>query len=204
MKFFNKNFFVGLGAGLILMIIIIIGIIVSARYILMRSSTPKPGKRVEFNLQPPPFPTQTKMDYHWRVQGLDGEELDMVNIRGKVVFLNFWATWCFPCIAEMPSIQRLYDSMQSEEIQFMCVSDEDRKKVSNFVKENGFTFPIYTLVGEKPHIFQTRGIPATFIISRDGQIAFKHVGAAKWDDMTSIVFLRGLCNQGREPRTTPD
>jgi peroxiredoxin len=188
MKFFNKNFFIGLGAGLILMIIIIIG----ARYILIRSLTPKPGKRVEFKLQPPPFSTQTKMDYTWRVQGLDGEELDMVNIRGKVVFLNFWATWCFPCVAEMPSIQRLYDRIQSEEIHFMCVSDEDRRKVSNFVKENGFTFPIYTLIGEKPQMFQTRGIPATFIISRDGQIVFKHVGAAKWDDMTSIDFIKKL------------
>jgi peroxiredoxin len=200
MKFFNKNFFIGLGAGLILMIIIIIG----ARYFLIRSYTPKPGKRVEFKLQPPPFPTQTKMDYHWRVQGPDGEELDFVNIRGKVVFLNFWATWCFPCLAEMPCIQRLYDSIQSEEIVFMCVSDEDRKKVSNFVEENEFTFPLYSLVGEKPQIFQTRGIPATFIISRDGQIVFKHVGAAKWDDKTSIDFLRGLCDQGREPPTTPD
>jgi thiol-disulfide isomerase/thioredoxin len=200
MKFFNKNFFIGLGAGLILMIIIIIG----ARYFLIRSLTPKPGKRVEFRLQPPPIPTQTKMDYNWCVQGPDGEELDIGDIRGKIVFLNFWATWCLPCIAEMPCIQRLYDSTQSKEIVFMCVSDEDRKKVNEFVKENKFTLPLYSLVGEKPQIFQTRGIPATFVISRDGQIVFKHVGAAKWDDKTSIDFLRGLCDQGLESRTTPD
>ena len=188
MKFFNKNFFIGLGAGLILMIIIII----CGRYILIRSYTSRTGERVELMLQPPPFPTQMKMDYNWRVQGLDGKELHVGKTKGKVVFLNFWATWCFPCVAEMPSIQRLYDEIKSEEIHFMCVSDEDGKKVSKFVKENGFTFPLYTLVGEKPHVFKTRGIPATFIISQDGQIVFKHVGAAKWDDKTSIDFIKEL------------
>jgi peroxiredoxin len=82
--------------------------------------------------------------------------------------------------------------MRSEGIHFICVSNENRTKVSTFVKEKGFTFPIYTFAGEKPQVFRTRGIPATFIISRDGQIVFKHVGGAQWDDQTSIDFIRKL------------
>jgi thiol-disulfide isomerase/thioredoxin len=132
------------------------------------------------------------MDYNWRVRALDGKELDLGKTKGKIIFLNFWATWCPPCVAEMPSIQRFYDAMKSEEIHFMCVSDEDRTKVNKFVQERGFTFPVYTLVGEKPQILRTQGIPATFIISQDGQIVFKHVGGAKWDDKTSIVFMKKL------------
>jgi len=188
MKIFNRNFFIGLLAGLVLTILIIIG----GGYVLMRSFTSRNHQKIESILQTPPFPTQTRMDYNWRVQGLDGKELSVVKTKGKVIFLNFWGTWCPPCVAEMPSIQRLYDRIRSEEIHFMCVSDEDRTKVSTFVKERGFTLPVYTLLGEKPPVFQTRGIPATFIISRDGQIVFKHVGAAKWDDKTSIDFIQRL------------
>jgi peroxiredoxin len=92
----------------------------------------------------------------------------------------------------MPSIQRLYDEIKNEGIDFICVSDESRTKVSKFVKEKGFTFPIYTLIGEKPQVFNTRGIPATFIISRDGQIVFKHIGGAKWDDKTSVDFIKKI------------
>jgi thiol-disulfide isomerase/thioredoxin len=187
-KILNRNFFIGLVAGLILTILIII----AGGYILIRAFTSKTGEKIESILQPPPFPTQTRMDYNWRVQGLDGKEFDLGKTKGKVIFLNFWATWCPPCVAEMPSIQRLYDKIKSEGIDFICVSDESRTKVSKFLKEKGFTFPIYTLTGEKPQVLKTRGIPATFIISPDGQIVFKHVGGAKWDDKTSVDFIKKI------------
>jgi thiol-disulfide isomerase/thioredoxin len=188
MKIFSRNFFIGLIAGLILTILILIG----GGYVLIRSFTSRTGEKLESILQPPPFPTQTRMDYDWRIQGLDGKELEVEKSKGKVIFLNVWATWCLPCVAEMSSIQRLYDETKNEGIDFICVSDEDRIKVSKFVKEKGFTFPIYTLVGDKPQILETRGIPATFIISQDAHIVFKHVGAAKWDHKTSIDFVKKL------------
>ncbi len=188
MKFFNKNFFIGLVAGLILMI----GIIIVGGYIFIRSFTPRAREGIQSMLQPPPFPTKAKMDYNWRVQGLDGRELDLARTKGRVIFLNFWATWCPPCVAEMPTIQGLYEKIKSEEIHFLCVSEEEKTKVRKFVQEKGFTFPIYTLIGEKPRILETRGIPATFIISRDGQIVFKHVGAAKWDHEAGVDFIKGL------------
>ncbi len=188
MKFFNRYFFIGLVAGLVLTIIIII----VGGYIFIRSFTPRTTGSLESMLQPPAFPTQMKMNYNWRVQGLDGSELHLSQIEGKVLFLNFWGTWCPPCVAEMPSIQRLYDRVKSAEIQFMCVSDEDRRKVRKFVEERGFTFPVYTLIGQKPRVLETRGVPATFIISRDGQIVFKHVGAAQWDHETGVDFIRRL------------
>jgi thiol-disulfide isomerase/thioredoxin len=188
MRFFGKHFFIGLVAGAILMVLIIIG----GGYILIRSFTSRNGEKIESILQPPPVPVQTRMDYNWRLRGLDGNELDIRKTKGRIIFLNFWATWCPPCVAEMPSIQRLYDQIKNEEINFMVVSEEDRAKVDKFVKERGFTFPVYTVIGEKPRVFQTRGIPTTFIISRDGQIVFRHVGAAKWDHESSIDFLKGL------------
>lgn len=191
MKFFNRYFFIGLGAGSVLTIIILI----AGGYIIFRSLTSRTGERIESILRPPPFPAEARMDYHWRVRGLDGKELDVTGIKGKVIFLNFWATWCPPCVAEMPGIQGLYDRVKSEEIFFMCVSEEDGTKITKFVEERGYTFPIYTLIGKRPQVFETRGIPVTFIISQEGQIVFKHVGAAKWDDKTSIEFIERLMEQ---------
>jgi len=188
MKVFNRSFFIGFVVGLILTIVIIIG----GGYMLLRSSTSRTGEKLESMLQPPHFPAQTKMDYNWRVEGLDGKELNVVETKGKVLFLNFWATWCPPCVAEMPSIQSLYDKIKAEGISFICVSEESRTEVSKFVKERGFTFPLYTLVGEKPQVLKSRGVPATFIVSQDGQIVFRQVGSAKWDDRTSIEFIKGL------------
>jgi thiol-disulfide isomerase/thioredoxin len=188
MKIFDRNFFVGLAAGVALGIFIVI----FGGYIMIRSLAPKPGQPPESMLQPPPFPVQAMMDYDWRVQGIDGRDFDLAETRGKVVFLNFWATWCPPCLAEMPSIQRLYDRLKNEEIVFMCVSEESESKIAEYVKQKGFTFPIYTLASQKPRVFISRGIPATFIGSPDGRIVFKHLGGAKWDDETSIEFLKSL------------
>jgi thiol-disulfide isomerase/thioredoxin len=113
MKILNRYFFIGLAAGLILTILIISG----GGYILLRSFTSRSGEKLESILQPPPFPVEAKMDYNWRLQGLDGKALDVRKTKGKVIFLNFWATWCPPCVAEMPSIQRLYEVMRSEGIE---------------------------------------------------------------------------------------
>ncbi len=194
MKILNRSFFIGLVTGIILGILIVI----VGGYLFVLSFTSRTEERMESMLQPPPFPTQTTMDYDWRVQGLDGRELDLVETKGKVIFLNFWATWCPPCVAEMPGIQRLYNEIKGQEIVFLCVAEDSREKVIEFVKEKGFTFPIYTLVGEKPRVFRTRGIPTTFITSRDGQIVFKHVGSAQWDHRRSVAFITRLVQSNPE------
>ena len=64
--------------------------------------------------------------------------------------------------------------------------------VQKFVQEKGYTFPIYTMKAERPEDFKGRGIPATFILAKNGKIAFKHIGSAKWDDQASIDFIKTL------------
>ncbi len=144
-------------------------------------------------LEAPPFPQEVAVTYDWTIQTLDGQEFNMTETKGNVIFLNFWATWCPPCVGEMPSIQRLYDTLKDKEgVVFVCVSDEESDTVQKFVKEKGYTFPIYTMEGERPEDFQGRGIPTTFILSKDGKIAFRHIGSAKWDDQTSVDFIKKL------------
>ena len=192
MKIFNKNFFLGVGAGgLITILILVVG-----GYLLIWwfSSQKIPGgeKILEGSLEAPPFPSAVLADYDWTVKSLDGQDFKMADAKGKVVFLNFWATWCPPCVAEMPSIQKLHEKLKDEGVVFLCISNEETSKVSRFVREKGFAFPIYTMQGSPPAVFKSRGIPATFILSPGGKIAFKHVGGAKWDDEKSIDFIKGL------------
>jgi peroxiredoxin len=92
----------------------------------------------------------------------------------------------------MPSIQRLHEKLKDDGIAFACISNEEVSKINQFVREKKFTFPIYTMRGAPPAIYKTRGIPATFILSPDGKIAFRHIGSAKWDDEKSVDFIKGL------------
>jgi thiol-disulfide isomerase/thioredoxin len=191
MRFFNKYFFIGVGAGVVLAILTI----AFGGYLLFwwfSGKMSEDGKVLDSGLEPPPFPSEILADYDWSIKSLDGQDFKMGGLKGKVVFLNFWATWCPPCVAEMPSIQRLHDQLDKERVRFVCVSQEEARKVAEFVKEKGFTFPVYTMREEPPAVFRSRGIPVTFILSPDGKVAFKHVGGAKWDDKTSVDFIRGL------------
>lgn len=196
MKFFNKYFYTGLGIGTALGIILVIGGLAIFGFIMMRSMSDT-GKMEEY-LSPPPLPIDQLAEYDWSVQTPDGQSFDMTSLADKPVFLNFWATWCMPCRVEMPSIQRLYDELKAEGVLFACISQEDAEKVEAFAKEEGYTFPIYTMSEERPEVFESAGIPATFILSPDGRIAFKHVGSAKWDDPSVIDFIRQL-GEGFQP-----
>ncbi len=192
MKIFNKHFFIGFGAGILLiMIILAVGGTLMYWWFSSRDMS-EVSKVLESGLEVPPFPSEILADYGWTMKALDGKEFNMVETKGKVVFLNFWATWCAPCVAEMPGIQRLYDRTKNDQVIFICVTEEESSKVSRFIKEKGFSFPIYTISGKPPAVFKTRGIPATFILSPEGKVAFGHVGSAKWDDEKSIEFIKGL------------
>lgn len=188
LKIFSKQFLLGAGAGILAGILLTIGGI----YTLSKLSESSRTAKMEKDLKPPLIPSQIMADYNWTVHSLDGREFNMADAKGKVVFVNFWATWCLPCRAEMSSIQSLYDKVKDEGVIFLCVSKEDGATVSEFVREKGYTFPIYTRSPELPLVFDVEGIPTTFIIGPDGKIALRHVGAAKWDDEGSVNFIRGL------------
>ena len=150
-------------------------------------------QRMESRLKAPPFPAGIKIDYDWILKTLEGREFQFADLAGKVVLLNFWATWCGPCRIEMPSMQALYDKLRDEQdLAFLFVSDEKEETVRKFIEEKGYSFPVYLMEGERPKAFEGRGIPATFLLSKDRKIAFRHVGSAKWDDLSVFDFIEGL------------
>ncbi|MBS2210056.1 TlpA family protein disulfide reductase [Carboxylicivirga mesophila] len=119
-------------------------------------------------------------DYNWHIEDMEGNVIQLSELKGEVLFINFWATWCPPCIAEMPSIQRLYDEYK-DKMAFILVSKESKSILQEFIKAKGYTFPVYVLRSREPDVFTSRSIPASFLVSPEGQLMMKKQGAARWD-----------------------
>ncbi len=114
------------------------------------------------------------------------------DFRGKVVLVNLWATWCPPCIAEMPGLENLYQKTKGEVAFVMISRDRDFDLARKFVARKGFHFPIYHARGPLPAELSSSAIPATFVIAPNGRVAFTHTGMADYDHPEIEKFLRDL------------
>lgn len=124
----------------------------------------------------------TNQNYKWAYSEPDGTYYTFADLKGKVIFINQWATWCPPCVAEMPSIQKLYDSYKdNDKVAFVFLSGEHPDKTTAFIKKNNYTFPTYSYVNDLPSLLHTNNIPATHIISPDGEILVSETGATNWN-----------------------
>jgi thiol-disulfide isomerase/thioredoxin len=136
----------------------------------------------------------TPADYQWGFTDMDGQEFKLADFQGKPVFLNFWATWCPPCIAEMPDIQDLYDKFGQQAV-FILVSDESPEVVQAFMSRKGFNMPVYRHRYAVPEVFASPTIPVTFILSADGRVVVRKTGAAKWNSSSMISLMNELIGQ---------
>ena len=118
-----------------------------------------------------------------------GERTDLSSLSNKALFVNIWATWCPPCIAEMPSIDELYERT-SDDIAFIVASGEPIDKISAFKKKNGYSFPVYQIAGPLPEIMtRTNSIPSTYIFSKDRKLIVNHTGGKNWAKESFIKEL---------------
>lgn len=196
MKFINKSSVIGFILGFIISPVLITG----GLYIYIKLQT-SDIKEVAF--PPPEVPIHQKASFDWKVQRLDGSEISLKEkLTDQVVFMNFWATWCPPCIREMPSIEKLYQRFNGK-IVFACISNEDIAKIRNFKNAKKYTFPMYHIEDGHPKVFNTKGIPATFIISKERSVVLKHVGGADWAHETVVKFLEDLLSDKAERRMDP-
>ncbi|HEX7015704.1 MAG TPA: TlpA disulfide reductase family protein [Cyclobacteriaceae bacterium] len=136
-------------------------------------------------------PGKKAFEYSFSVTTPDGKTVDFNTYRGKTVFLNLWATWCGPCRAEMPSIQKLYEQVGNDSVQFVMLSidrQEDIQKVRDYVSSRNFTFPVF-IAGDLPEQLQVRIIPSTFVIAPDGTVAYRKTGMADYNTDKFKKFL---------------
>ena len=130
----------------------------------------------------------------WQLYDLHGNKTSFESLNNKPIFLNIWATWCPPCIAEMPSIQELFEDY-GDKVNFIIVSNEDPGKVQHFAKEQQFEGLPFYLSASLPNNFSTNSIPATFIVSTEGRVLVSKKGAARWNSGTTRDLLDKLINE---------
>lgn len=132
--------------------------------------------------------------YQWEMTGPSRKQVQLADYKGKVILLNFWATWCPPCVAEMPSIQNLYEDY-GDKVVFLLVSNEKPEVINSFKKKKGYTMPVYHSRMASPEEFKTTTIPTTFILSKEGEIVLEKTGAARWSSKKVRSLLDELINQ---------
>ncbi|WP_436517162.1 TlpA family protein disulfide reductase [Ekhidna sp. To15] len=135
---------------------------------------------------------ERKASYDFWLEDFEGNRVQFAEFEGEVVFLNFWATWCPPCVAEMPDIHDLYDK-QKNDVKFVMISlDQDESKAHAFINRKGFEFPVYFLRSALPGTYNTRSIPTTYVMNKEGLIKVENHGMAKYDTESFNELLKDL------------
>lgn len=123
-----------------------------------------------------------------------GNVVDLGKLKGKVVFLNFWASWCPPCLAEMPSIQQLHKQFRNDkDVVFILVdADGDLVKSAKFMNRKKYEMPIYRVESEIPETLFKGSLPTTVVFDRQGRISYNESGAANYANTKFIAFINKL------------
>lgn len=130
------------------------------------------------------------IDFDWPLLSLaDGKEVNLSSFKGKVLFVNLWATWCKPCVNEMPSIESLYQKFAGrDDVAFLLVSlDDSPAEPRAFAAKTGMKAPIYFARGRPPRGFQSQGIPLTVIVRKDGTQGLRQEGSWEWNGSAGII-----------------
>jgi thiol-disulfide isomerase/thioredoxin len=129
------------------------------------------------------------------VNSLNGTPLKLSDLKGKVVLLNFWATWCPPCRDEIPSMMKLNKAMAGKPFQMVAVSIDEggRPAIESFFQTSGFSLPAYTDPDNRAaRAYGVTGVPETFIIDKQGMMVKKVIGPLEWDGPEAVAFLEKL------------
>jgi peroxiredoxin len=131
----------------------------------------------------------------FRLQAMDGRTVSLADFRGKVVMVHFWATWCPPCVEEMPMLEQLYRSTRSTDFEILAVSVDEggADAVAEFVQRNGLSLPV--LLDSRRSVaglYGTFKFPETYIVDRRGIVGYKVIGPSDWTAPANMDVIRGL------------
>ena len=135
--------------------------------------------------------------YDVELKSLSSEKIiNLSDYRGKVIFMNFWASSCGPCIAEMPGIQNLYNKTDTSKVKFILISlDSQSGDAIQFLQRKNFDLPAFFPLGPLPEIYNPPAVPTTLIISPDGMVVSKTVGMADYNKKSFIKYLEELAGK---------
>ena len=142
----------------------------------------------------------------FRLPGLDGKMVSLSEHRGKVVLVNIWATWCPPCVDEMPSMEKLYQQFKGKDFEILAVSVDasGAETVIPFMKKHNLTFPaLVDTQGAIRNTYKTTGVPESFIINRQGLLVKKIIGPLDWASPEVLGFFRELIQNSTPQKKAP-
>ncbi len=155
--------------------------------LILAATAQKPGVGLTSLLDKPQAPD-------FQLSDVDGNTHRLSDCRGRVVIVNFWATWCPPCRAEMPSMQRAWEKLQQEGIMMLAVNvGEDEDTIFQFTANYPVEFPLLMdldskIIGEWP----VRGLPTTFVVDPQGRLAYRAIGGREWDEAELLQQVKAL------------
>jgi thiol-disulfide isomerase/thioredoxin len=209
MRILNKSLFVGLGAGIALALIVLDIWGSHLQNKISINENPwllRPMNQLRASFRSPSLPSghlprpwvpggPSQLHDGWQVRPLDGKPVALGEFKGKPVFLNFWSTSCGPCLAEMPAIEHLQESLKNQPVAFLAVALDDEQRVREFLKKHPLNVPVY--VGEKypPADIAALGYPTTYILNRKGEAVLRETGGFNWDDEQVQGFLLALAKE---------
>ncbi|NKN31695.1 peroxiredoxin family protein [Marichromatium bheemlicum] len=128
------------------------------------------------------------------LQSSGGAPVALADYRGRVVILNFWATWCPPCRDEMPSMQRAYEALAADGVEILAINvDEDAATIAEFGARLGLDFPLLVDPASAVTLdYGVRGLPTSYVVDRDGRLVFDVLGDLAWDDPEVLDQVRAL------------
>jgi len=132
--------------------------------------------------------------FNFKGTTLDGKTITMSSLKGKVVFLNFWATWCVPCRLEMPAMEKLHQAMKDDAFIMVAVNiSEPKVLVKKFVSDLGITFPVVMdPEGKISESYMAVNLPLTYVIDKKGLIVRRAIGPRDWDGVASLTLFKQL------------
>ena len=131
----------------------------------------------------------------FRLKTIEGGSVSLADLKGKVVMVHFWATWCPPCVEELPTLERLYRSLPGKDFLMLAVNEDEggTGTVASFIQQNRLSLPVLLDPGsEAARRYGTYKLPETYIVDREGVVRYKAIGPRDWTDPASIQILRNI------------
>ena len=128
-----------------------------------------------------------------RLTDLNGQVISLQKYQGKTIFINFWATWCKPCVKEMPSIVAAQNLLKKENIIFLLASNESAEQIEEFSKDHDYKFKFVRI--ENSEEMNVQALPVSFIFNSKGNLVFSETGSRKWNEKNNIDLILKIAKQ---------
>lgn len=126
---------------------------------------------------------------YFQLKNRQGQKITLTSLKGKIVFINFWATWCGPCVHEMPSIEKLHQVSKGKGFMVITLSNDSKQKLDSFMKRGRYTFPVLQGI---PYQYKVRGYPTSLILNKKGEVIAKALGGRNWASARMIQLFENL------------